>query len=87
MAFNKQSNTTAKNQFVINFKSRKSDKVAFWMNPTDSFIRSMFADDIKNITKQMLLDAKIPEKCSNEMFYVDITDTTTSQETISVEDY
>lgn len=87
MAFN-STKTTARNQFVMGLKSRKTDKLAMWLNPADTFVKSVIGEiDMKNVTVEQLRKAGVEEKFGNKYFYVDIIDTTLEQEIIDVEDF
>ena len=54
MAFAQSTTNSNKNQFVASLTSKNSGKVAIWLNPADSFIKSTTGEDMSNVTPEMI---------------------------------
>ena len=86
MAFNTSKTNTSKNQFLINFISRKSGKVASWINPTSTFITSLTGKDMKEVSAVELRQA-VGNYYDNDNLYADIVDITAEITTISASEF
>ena len=85
-SFSKASSSKSQNQFVASLRSRKTDNGVTWINPMDSYIRSLFAKDIKEVTAKEFTD-KIGTRFDNELYYLYVVDTTVPQVAVSADDY
>jgi len=85
-SFNSTSSKKSENMFVASLNSRKSDKVITWINLTDTFVRNVFAKDIKDVSAQEV-QAKIGTMYDNDNVYLHITDRTAEIEVVDPTDF